>query len=99
MNSSNKENGKSLSFKDILRELRVNQWTKNAIVMAAFFFAYWDQTQEHPLTLRALYSSIAAMIVFCLTSSTVYLANDIFDLQADRKHPVKKKRPIAAGIR
>lgn len=94
---NNTDNTAGPGFRDILRELRVSQWTKNAIVMAAFFFAYWDRQQAHPLTINALWISMAAMMVFCFVSSAVYVANDVLDREADRKHPLKKKRPIAAG--
>lgn len=80
---------------DILRALRPNQWTKNLVVPAAFFFAFGDQTQT--LTRLALYQILAATALFCLASSGIYLMNDIRDLAADQVHPTKRFRPIAAG--
>lgn len=80
---------------DILRALRPNQWTKNLVVPAAFFFAFGDQTQT--ITRLALYQILAATGLFCLASSGIYLMNDIRDLAADRVHPAKRFRPIAAG--
>jgi 4-hydroxybenzoate polyprenyltransferase len=84
---------------DILSALRVNQWTKNLVVLAAFCFALGDRTQGliGP-TLPATFARVlAAFVLFCLASSGLYLLNDIRDLAADRLHPVKRFRPIAAG--
>lgn len=82
--------------RELLKALRPAQWTKNAIVLAAFFFALGDRSLQGLtpfLGLRAL----AAALFFCLISSAVYLINDLGDIQADRLHPLKKNRPIAAG--
>lgn len=80
---------------DILRALRPTQWTKNLVVLAAFCFAFGDKT--HSLSLHSLYRSLAACGLFCLASSGIYIINDIADLTADRLHPTKRFRPIAAG--
>ncbi|MCK5849981.1 MAG: decaprenyl-phosphate phosphoribosyltransferase [Kiritimatiellae bacterium] len=81
---------------DLVRALRPKQWTKNAIVLAAFFFAFWDQHQQFDLSTSILKVS-SAMILFCLASSAIYILNDIIDTEADRNHPTKKFRPIVAG--
>ena len=81
-----------------LRALRPAQWLKNAVVPAAYFFALGDPSQgAHvrgwmPLVLEAL-----AVACFCCVSSGVYLVNDVRDVEADRAHPVKRLRPLAAG--
>ncbi len=80
----------------ILHALRVNQWTKNGIVLVAFLFAYWDRSQQLPLVASLVRVGLA-VAVFCAVSSAVYLVNDIRDVEADRHHPRKKYRPIAAG--
>lgn len=80
---------------DLIRALRPNQWTKNAVVLAAFFFALGDHNQT--VTWLALGRAAAAAAVFCVISSAIYLLNDIRDVEADRLHPVKRYRPIAAG--
>ena len=81
---------------DILKALRPNQWTKNAVVLAAFVFAFWDKSQG--LTLQAgLIKIIPAVIIFCIVSSGIYIINDIRDIESDRSHPNKRYRPIAAG--
>ena len=81
-----------------LRLMRPEQWTKNALVMAAFFFAYWDPGQHLRGTgWRPALLSLAATALFCIVSSGVYALNDWKDREADRLHPVKKLRPVASG--
>jgi 4-hydroxybenzoate polyprenyltransferase len=83
------------AFIDILRALRVNQWTKNLVVLAAIFFAFGDRTQSVSLVLFIRVGTACAL--FCLASSGIYLINDILDRAADALHPIKRFRPIAAG--
>jgi len=71
--------------------LRPYQWTKNLVLMAALVFA--GRLFDGPSVLAAS----AAFVIFCLLSSAVYLVNDLADLEQDRKHPVKRNRPLAAG--
>lgn len=73
------------------RLFRVNQWIKNLIVFTTIIFA--GKLFDLPLFLNSLY----AFVVFCLLSSTSYVLNDIIDYPYDRKHPIKKMRPIASG--
>ena len=80
---------------DLVRALRVNQWTKNLVVLAAFCFAYGDRSQH--LAPGSLIQVIEAFVAFCLASSGIYLLNDIRDLEQDRLHPIKRNRPLAAG--
>ncbi len=75
--------------------LRPNQWTKNALVLAAFIFALGDRQQA--VSLASLWTVIEAALLFCLLSSGVYIVNDIRDVELDRSHPIKRRRPIAAG--
>ena len=81
----------------ILRAMRPHQWVKNVFVLAAVVFARGDQTVEHPEGFADLWSSLLAFAAFCLGSSTIYLINDIMDIESDRAHPEKKHRPIASG--
>ncbi|MCX6565206.1 MAG: decaprenyl-phosphate phosphoribosyltransferase [Candidatus Aminicenantes bacterium] len=76
---------------DILKSLRPAQWTKNLFVFAALVFA--REALIGPSLLRA----IGAFAVFCILSGALYLVNDVCDLEADRLHPKKRLRPIAAG--
>ncbi len=81
-----------------LQALRPSQWIKNLIVLAAFFFACWDPSQHAAVASPlAAWRVVAAALLFCAASSAIYLMNDIRDVAADRAHPVKRKRPIAAG--
>jgi 4-hydroxybenzoate polyprenyltransferase len=78
-------------FKHLLKSMRPKQWTKNVAVFAALIFDRQLFQQD------ALFRTMAGFILFCLVSSSVYLFNDIMDIESDRKHPTKRNRPIAAG--
>lgn len=84
----------------ILRALRPKQWTKNTVVLAALVFAMGDSTQAlgNDFLLQALLRALAATLLFCMASSAVYLMNDLRDVELDRAHPVKRLRPLAAGL-
>ncbi|HIK16514.1 MAG TPA: decaprenyl-phosphate phosphoribosyltransferase [Leptolyngbyaceae cyanobacterium M33_DOE_097] len=71
--------------------LRPKQWTKNLIVFAAPLFAF-------NINALSLVQAFQAFALFCCVSSSFYLINDILDVESDRRHPVKCKRPIAAGL-
>jgi 4-hydroxybenzoate polyprenyltransferase len=76
---------------NLIISLRPAQWTKNLLVFAALVFA------ERLFEPRAVLLSVAAFAIFCALSGVVYLINDIADRRADREHPLKRRRPIAAG--
>ncbi len=80
---------------DILQALRPNQWTKNLVVFAAFFFALGDKNLTFPLS--SFYQILLAFLFFCMVSSGIYIINDLRDLEADKVHPTKKYRALAAG--
>lgn len=86
-----------MKISPLLIAMRLNQWPKNAIVTAAFFFAYWDKMRTVPLGINELIQVVGATVIFCITSSAIYLMNDVLDIEADKIHPVKKYRPIASG--
>ena len=71
--------------------MRPKQWTKNVVVFAGAFFAH------RFLETQTIVKEIAAFLLFCLVSGSVYLLNDIFDRHKDAQHPKKRTRPIAAG--
>lgn len=74
------------------RSARPRQWTKNVLVAAA-------PTAAGVLGHRdVLWSTAAAFVAFCLVSSGTYFLNDASDVESDRNHPVKRHRPIAAGL-
>ena len=82
-----------------LRALRVDQWTKNGVVMMAWFFSVADASQRE--IVRGWESFLMAFAMagaFSFISSAFYLLNDVSDYDADRLHPVKRFRPIAAGL-
>jgi 4-hydroxybenzoate polyprenyltransferase len=72
--------------------LRPKQWVKNVFVLAALIFA--RQLTEPQQVLK----SFLALIIFCFLASSGYLINDLVDLERDRRHPVKARRPLAAGL-
>ncbi len=75
----------------LVRSLRPAQWTKNLFVFAGLIFG------ERLLDPAAVALALGAFVVFCLLSGVVYLVNDILDREADRRHPLKSRRPIASG--
>jgi 4-hydroxybenzoate polyprenyltransferase len=75
----------------LLKTMRPRQWTKNGFV---FFALVFDKQLFH---LPALLRTLAGFALFCLISSAVYIFNDLADLEADRQHPEKKKRPLPSG--
>lgn len=79
----------------LVRLLRVKQWTKNAVVFAAFVFALGDINQN--LAAWELWKVCLAALAFSLVSSAVYIFNDWRDAPQDRMHPIKRRRPLAAG--
>jgi 4-hydroxybenzoate polyprenyltransferase len=78
-------------LKALLKTMRLRQWTKNGFVFFALIF------DRQLFNLNAFLITLWGFFLFCLTSSVVYLLNDIADVEADRKHPEKKHRPIASG--
>jgi 4-hydroxybenzoate polyprenyltransferase len=75
----------------MIRALRPHQWAKNVLVFVPVFTAHRMGDVE------ALGAATLGMIAFCLCASSVYLLNDMLDLEADRAHARKSKRPFAAG--
>ena len=75
-----------------LKLIRVKHWIKNGLVFLPLFFS--GCLFEIDLLIKA----ILAFFIFSLTSSVVYVNNDISDVEKDKKHPIKKKRPLASGI-
>jgi 4-hydroxybenzoate polyprenyltransferase len=71
--------------------MRPKQWAKNIFIFAALVF------DEKLLETSPLLTTLAGVGVFCLLASTIYLINDLADVEADRQHPKKRNRPIASG--
>lgn len=77
----------------LIRSMRPKQWTKNLLfVFPAIIF------DGQLFQIDALTRVFVAFIALCFVSGTVYIINDIVDVESDRKHPKKRYRPIAAGI-
>lgn len=74
------------------KELRLHQWVKNLLLLVPAFAAF------EPLQPGELSNLSLAFLSFGLVASGVYVLNDLSDLTADREHPLKKNRPIAAGL-
>lgn len=78
-------------LKALLKTMRPRQWTKNVFIFAALVF---DKQLLHA---ESFLRTLAGFALFCLISSSVYIFNDLADVEADRQHPEKKNRPIASG--
>ena len=76
---------------EIFKSLRPQQWIKNLFIFAPLIFS--QNIFNRPL----LFKTFAAFAAFCLVSSAHYIFNDLRDLEEDRRHPVKSKRPLASG--
>lgn len=76
---------------DYIKLLRPAQWSKNLFVFLPLFFA------QNIDNLPRLLAVIVAFVALCLASSSIYLLNDMCDVEFDRKHPEKCRRPIASG--
>ena len=81
-----------MSWRAYLALARPSHWVKNVFVLAGAFFAV-DWRDPHTLLLTA-----SAFAAFCLAASAVYCLNDALDVEDDRGHPVKRGRPVAAGL-
>jgi 4-hydroxybenzoate polyprenyltransferase len=82
--------GRSLAL-DLLRSLRPAQWSKNLVIFAGLIFG------KKLVDPAAILDALGAFVVFCALSGVVYLVNDLADLESDRQHPLKARRPIASG--
>ena len=75
----------------LLVSARPAQWVKNLVVPLPFLFG------GALATARGWRLAVAGFVVFCLVTSAIYLVNDVMDRERDRAHPVKRRRPLAAG--
>lgn len=78
-------------MKEYLKLIRVKHWLKNFLVFLPIFFSI------NLLNPKYFFACIVAFIIFSFSSSIVYVINDMNDVEKDRLHPIKKKRPLAAG--
>lgn len=78
-------------FTALFKTMRPRQWPKNIFIFAALVF------DKQLFILASFLNTLAGFALFCLISSSVYIFNDLADVEADRQHPEKKNRPIASG--
>lgn len=78
-------------FKDYIIEMRINHYLKNFLIFLPSFFS------GNLFDIKYFNINLLAIISFCLVSSTVYIINDIKDINKDKLHDKKKNRPIASG--
>jgi len=75
----------------LIKSLRPNQWSKNLLLFAGLLFS--KSLFEAPLLLKAT----IGFFLFCILSGAEYVLNDVVDLNQDKAHPIKSKRPLASG--
>ena len=78
---------------------RPKQWIKNFVIFLPLLFSFnesWSLGSDTE-AFNFLIKVTISFVIFTLASSSVYLVNDVIDAQEDRSHPIKKKRPVAAG--
>ncbi|MFT4113505.1 UbiA family prenyltransferase [Silvibacterium sp.] len=76
--------------KVLLKTIRLHQWAKNVLIFVPLLLA-------HMLSLRLVGQALIAFLSFSLCASATYIVNDLLDIEADRKHPKKRRRPFASG--
>ena len=79
-------------MKKYLKLIRITHWLKNALIFLPIFFS------GNMFNISKICLSLVGFISFSLIASCVYMINDINDIDDDRRHPIKKKRPLAAGV-
>lgn len=76
---------------EVIKSLRIQQWIKNFFLFAALIFS------ENVFDVSLLLKTIFAFFLFCVLSGAAYILNDIQDLEEDKLHPLKSKRPLTSG--
>jgi 4-hydroxybenzoate polyprenyltransferase len=80
-----------MNIPGLLKTMRPKQWPKNGFVFVALIF------DGKLLDWASVWPTLIAFLLLCLMSSAVYIMNDLADIESDREHPTKQKRPLAAG--
>ena len=80
-----------MSIRSVFVTLRPQQWVKNFVLFAGLIFS--QNLSNSDMVVKTIFG----FALFCLLSSSVYILNDILDIESDRKHPLKSNRPIARG--
>jgi 4-hydroxybenzoate polyprenyltransferase len=82
----------------LLRAMRPKQWIKNVLLFAGLVFTVNDRWRPMSPEMWTFAADAAlAFVIFCLSSSSIYLLNDVLDVEKDRAHPKKRFRPVASG--
>jgi 4-hydroxybenzoate polyprenyltransferase len=81
-----------VKFSDWTELFRFHQWSKNLLIFVPIIFAFKNFKSD------TIYDLLFAFFSFCFCASSVYIINDLFDLEKDRKHPWKCHRPFASGL-
>ena len=76
----------------MFRLIRPKQWVKNVFVLIPLFFG------GELLNVHAVVAALFTFVSFCFAASSIYCLNDVIDVEADRRHPVKCNRPVASGL-
>ncbi|RYZ81750.1 MAG: hypothetical protein EOP04_23395, partial [Proteobacteria bacterium] len=84
------DDSQKLTLKLIRRSFRYHQWAKNFLILLPLFLA-------HSYNADLWKISVLAFIAFSMAASSIYVINDLFDLEADRRHKKKRERPFASG--
>jgi decaprenyl-phosphate phosphoribosyltransferase len=79
------------AFKTYIKLLRPHQYLKNGFIWLPVFFGY------QLTNAAAVLHVVLAFLAFCLVASSVYVINDLRDVASDRRHPIKRNRPLASG--
>jgi 4-hydroxybenzoate polyprenyltransferase/phosphoserine phosphatase len=77
-------------FKSLVKAIRVHQWAKNLLLFMPLLLA-------HGFSMVRFLPALLGFICFSLTASATYIVNDLLDIEADRRHPRKRRRPFASG--
>lgn len=77
-------------LKSVIKAIRIHQWAKNILIFAPLLLS-------HDLRVKGILAAILAFLSFSLLASATYIVNDLLDIEADRRHPSKRRRPFAAG--
>jgi 4-hydroxybenzoate polyprenyltransferase len=80
-----------MAIVEFFKSIRPQQWLKNLFIFAPLIFS------ENIFNRSMLFQTLLAFVVFCLLSGALYILNDLKDIEEDRLHPIKSKRPLAAG--
>lgn len=76
---------------NFLKLIRIHQWLKNFLIFMPFILS------NDELTLNIFQNLLLGFFCFSLAASSIYIFNDLFDLKSDRKHKIKKNRPLSSG--